>query len=125
MLSLYNASKIYVCKDPIDMRNGFEGLSSIVVQIFSTTIISGGFFVFFNKRKNLIKILHWDMDGPVIWYKRLEKGKFLYQKSTNQIIDSGNKQESPDPLNIKDINLRCWGDKWKSKFQYFLRVYFK
>ena len=87
MLGIYNASKIYVCKDPIDMRNGFEGLSSVVVEIFGTTITSGGFFVFFNKRKNLIKILYWDIDGPVIWYKRLEKGKFLYKKATNQIID--------------------------------------
>lgn len=82
-----SSSKIFVCKDPIDMRNGFEGLSSAVTQIFNTTIISGGFFVFFNKRKNLLKVLYWDIDGPAIWYKRLEKGKFLYKKSTNEIID--------------------------------------
>lgn len=87
MFSISASSKIFVCKDHIDMRNGFEGLSSAVIKIFDTTIITGGFFVFFNKRKNLIKVLYWDIDGAAIWYKRLEKGKFLLKNSTNQIID--------------------------------------
>lgn len=87
MFSIYNASKIFVCKDPVDMRKGFEGLSAEVVKIFEVSILSGGFFVFFNKRKNLLKILYWDIDGPAIWYKRLEKGNFLYKKTTNEIID--------------------------------------
>jgi transposase len=87
MFSIYNGYKIYVCKNPIDMRNGFEGLSAEVIKIFDTSIITGGFFVFFNKKKNLIKVLYWDIDGPAIWYKRLEKGKFLYKKTTSQVID--------------------------------------
>ncbi len=87
MFSISTSSKIFVCKDPVDMRNGFEGLSAEVIKIFDTTIILGGSFVFFNKRKNLIKVLYWDVDGPAIWYKRLEKGKFLYKKSTNEMID--------------------------------------
>jgi len=87
MFAISSTSKIFICKDPIDMRNGFEGLSAAVIRLFDTTIITGGFFVFFNKRKNLIKVLYWDIDGPAIWYKRLEKGKFLFKKTANQIIE--------------------------------------
>jgi len=66
MFAISSTSKIFICKDPIDMRNGFEGLSAAVIRLFDTTIITGGFFVFFNKRKNLIKVLYWDIDGPAI-----------------------------------------------------------
>jgi transposase len=87
MFNLSSSSKIFVCKEPIDMRNGFEGLTSAVVRIFKTSVISGAFFVFFNKNNNLIKILYWDEDGYAIWYKRLEKGRFLLQNINKQLID--------------------------------------
>jgi len=106
MFSISTTSKIFVCKDPIDMRNGFEGLSSAVIKIFDTTIIMGGFFVFFNKRKNLIKVLYWDIDGPAIWYKRLEKGKFLLKKLSNQIIDRKEFVMLLEGITPKQINKR-------------------
>jgi transposase len=87
MFSISASAKIFICKDPIDMRNGFEGLSSAVVRIFNASILLGGFFVFSNKQKNLLKILYWDIDGPAIWYKRLEKGKFLFQNLTGPTIN--------------------------------------
>jgi transposase len=37
---------------------------------------SGDGFVFFNKRKNMVKILVWDRSGFVIYYKQLSKGTF-------------------------------------------------
>jgi transposase len=37
---------------------------------------SGDGFVFFNKRKNMVKILVWDRTGFVIYYKQLSKGTF-------------------------------------------------
>ena len=77
MLGFSSNCRIFICKEPVDMRNGFEGLSSIVAKIFKTKIASGAIFVFINKRKNLMKILYWDRDGLAIWYKRLEKGRFL------------------------------------------------
>ena len=38
--------------------------------------LSGDVFIFFNKRKNLIKLLAWQGDGFAIFYKRLEKGTY-------------------------------------------------
>ena len=81
------SSKIYICKEPINMRNGFEGLISAVSRFFSVSVTSGALFVFVNKKNNLMKILYWDIDGHVIWYKRLEKGRFLLKNLSGNLID--------------------------------------
>jgi transposase len=64
------------------MKKSFEGLSSIVETLFPTELLTGAFFVFINRRKDCMKVLFWDNDGFVIWYKRLEKGVFSKQLNT-------------------------------------------
>ena len=76
MLALTGCPRIFFCKRAIDLRKGFEGLSAKVEEIFSTELTSGAYFIFLNQRRNRMKVLYWDSDGLVIWYKRLEKGSF-------------------------------------------------
>ena len=59
------------------MKKSFEGLSREVEQLFPEELLSGAFFIFLNRRRDHIKILFWDSDGFVIWFKRLEKGTYL------------------------------------------------
>ena len=87
MFNISLSDKIFICKEPLDMRNGFEGLSSAVAKIFNSSILSGGLFVFSNKQRTLLKILYWDVDGPAIWYKRLEKGKFIFHNKEGSTVD--------------------------------------
>jgi len=49
--------------------------------MFPEKLLTGSLFVFLNKAENSIKVLYWDLDGLVIWYKRLEKGKFRFDKN--------------------------------------------
>lgn len=58
------------------MRKSFEGLSTLVDTAFPGKLLTGSLFLFLNRRRNLIKILYWEGDGFVIWYKRLERGTF-------------------------------------------------
>ena len=66
--------RIFLCKEPISMRRSFEGLSTLVEQLFPEELFSGSCFVFLNKNRSHIKILFWDRDGFTIFYKRLEIG---------------------------------------------------
>ncbi|MCP4474365.1 MAG: IS66 family insertion sequence element accessory protein TnpB [Gammaproteobacteria bacterium] len=40
------------------------------------TPLNGSVYVFLNKNRNLIKLLHWEHGGYTMYYKRLEKGQF-------------------------------------------------
>lgn len=61
---------------PIDMRRSFDSLAGIVQDAMDKDTFSGHLFVFRNREETKMKILFWDRDGYVIWYKRLEKGTF-------------------------------------------------
>jgi transposase len=76
MLSIAGNARIFLFQNPMDLRKGFEGLSFVVEQTFDEPLTSGAYFIFLNRRKDRMKVLYWDADGLVIWYKRLEKGSF-------------------------------------------------
>ena len=61
---------------PTDMRKGFDGLQGMVREYLGQDPLSGHLFLFLNRRRDRIKILLWERDGWVIWYKRLEAGTF-------------------------------------------------
>ena len=54
----------------------FDGLSGLVQECFGQDLLTGHLFLFVNRRRDRIKILYFDRDGLVIWYKRLEAGSF-------------------------------------------------
>jgi transposase len=77
MLTFPQAVRIFLHVRAVDLRKSFDGLSGLVSQAFpEQELLSGHLFLFLNKRRDRIKILHWDADGLVIWYKRLEAGSF-------------------------------------------------
>ena len=68
--------KIFVCREPVDMRKSFDGLSAAVVDVVDHDPHSGHLFVFFNKRKNRMKALVYEASGCWVLAKRLEAGRF-------------------------------------------------
>ena len=68
--------RIFVCTTPTNMNCSFDSLMGRVQELFDQDPTSGHLFLFFNRRRDRIKILFWDHDGFCIWYKRLEVGTF-------------------------------------------------
>lgn len=76
MFSLTSSHRFeYYCQ-PCDMRKGFNSLYGLVQNELGRNPLNGDVFVFLNKPRNTIKLLHWERDGLVIYHKRLEKGTF-------------------------------------------------
>lgn len=70
--------QVWVAAAPIDMRRSFDGLAEHVRAFLGHDPLSGSMFVFRNKSACRVKILWWDRDGLAIYYKRLERGTFLF-----------------------------------------------
>jgi transposase len=78
MLSFPAAVKIWLCTKPADMRRSFDGLAALVRDWLGSDPLSGEVFVFRNKSADRVKLLLWEEDGFVIFYKRLEEGTFHF-----------------------------------------------
>lgn len=76
-----NQHNIYFANFFVDMRKSIDGLSLIVCEQFQQNPALGSIFVFLNKSRNKIKILYFDRNGFVLWYKRLERGRFILSTS--------------------------------------------
>lgn len=58
------------------MRKSFDGLSGIVQNNLGSNPCSGDVFIFINRNRDKIKLLHWQGVSFILYYKRLEEGTF-------------------------------------------------
>jgi len=74
--------RIWLSSEATDMRCGFDRLADRVRVVIGQDPLSGHWFVFRSRRGDRLKILVWDRDGFVLWYKRLETGVFKLPRVT-------------------------------------------
>jgi len=74
------SARIWLAAEAADMRCGFDRLAERVKAVIGQEPLSGHLFVFRSRRADRLKILIWDRDGFVLWYKRLEAGVFKLPK---------------------------------------------
>ena len=84
MLS-YGGRRIFLARQPTDMRKSFDTLANLVRNDLSMDPLLGDVFVFVSKNKRRVKILTWDVSGFWLCAKRLESGRFAVpQASLNE-----------------------------------------
>jgi transposase len=76
MLSISGQVRIFLARDPVDMRKSFHGLIGLTESVLREDPLSGHLFVFINRRRDRIKLLYWGGTGFCIWYQHLEKGSY-------------------------------------------------
>lgn len=76
MFSLSSSHIFLLYPQICDMRKSFDGLCGIVTNELGRVAHSGEVFIFVNRKKNQIKLLHWEAGGFVLYHKRLEEGTF-------------------------------------------------
>jgi len=90
MFSLSEGHRYFLCQSPTDMRKGFDGLSGLVSNALGMDPLSGDVYMFINRNRNRMKLLVWEAGGFVLYYKRLERGRFEYpvmdQKAKSAVI---------------------------------------
>jgi transposase len=76
MFSLSSSHRYHLYRGVCDMRKSFNGLAGLVRAGLGRDPAGGEVFVFVNRRRTLLKLLHWEPGGYVLYYKRLEEGTF-------------------------------------------------
>jgi len=76
VIALNRRTKIFVCKDPTDMRASYDSLFGRVKTVLEKDPFSGHLFLFVNKHRTSCKCLYYDGTGLVIISKRMERGTF-------------------------------------------------
>lgn len=117
MFHLHGSLKYYLYPLPVDMRKSFYTLSGVVNSFMNLSVRDGGVFIFINRNQNVMKILHMEYAGLVIYHKRLESGRFKlpsFDENTNSITINWQdlmtmvqsvKRRSLKPREIVNINL--------------------
>ncbi len=76
ILGTSRAVRVYAYPEPVDLRNGYDGLFGLVKQGLGRDPLGGDLFLFVSKRRKGCKVLVWDGTGLCIFQKRLERGCF-------------------------------------------------
>ena len=63
---------VYLHRAPIDMRRGRNGLAAIAREVMQADPFEGGLFLFVGRRFDALKILWWEKNGFVLWWKKIE-----------------------------------------------------
>jgi len=83
MLNFSNQANIFVYTDVTDMRKGVNGLSGIVREAFQSDPTDGSLFIFVNRRRDRMKLMHFSEGGFWLYYRLLEAGTFEELKSVD------------------------------------------
>lgn len=86
MLSIPAGIRIWLVAGVTDMRRGLDGLSALVQTMLSADILSGQLFIFRGRRADRVKIIWHDADGLCLFYKRLDRGKFVWTQAADGVV---------------------------------------
>jgi transposase len=101
MLMATSSLRVFAHRGPTDMRKSFSGLVGLVELELGQQVESGHLFLFFNRRRDRVKVLYFVGDGLVIFYRKLERGTF----ETPSAMAEGQDPSGGVELRLSDLTL--------------------
>ena len=84
MLQITPQMRILVCVEPVDFRNGMDGLMRLCKATLREDPFRGTVFAFRNRRATSVKVLAYDGQGFWLCQKRLSEGRFRWWPASTQ-----------------------------------------
>jgi transposase len=108
MIQITPQMRILLAVEPVDFRNGIDGLAAICRQKLRSEPLEGALFVFCSRGRTALKMLMYDSQGFWLCQKRLSSGRFKWWP-----------QKAEDPcraLDVHELQLLLWnGDPTAAK----------
>ena len=76
MFCLNDTMRYFLCPGKTDMRKGISSLCGVVHEKMRSDVRNGDVFIFIGSSRKLMKLLHAEDGGMVMYVKRLEAGRF-------------------------------------------------
>lgn len=84
---IINEVKIYFYTQPVDMRKSIDTLCILVCDVLKMNPADGSIFLFRSKGGDKLKALFYEMNCFTLWYRRLEKGRFVFSRDAEGHIE--------------------------------------
>jgi len=78
--------RVFLAVGATDMRKSINGLCLLVQMHLALDPFAGHRCALSNRRRNMVKILYWDRNGFCLWHKRLERHRFVWPESHEQVF---------------------------------------
>jgi len=87
MMLLPEETKVHLYCGITDMRKSINTLAILVKQVFDMDVIEGHLFLFRSRCGSKLKGLYYEEQSFTLWYRRLEKGKFIFPRNQEGHIE--------------------------------------
>ena len=77
MIALGAHARVWVHREPVDMRKQYDGLWALATHAMKRDVFDGDLFVFIGRNRRRAKVLYWDGTGLCLLQKRLDRGRFI------------------------------------------------
>lgn len=85
MIIDFSKVAIFVRPGITDMRKQINGLSVLAEDVMGKDSGSGSLFLFCSRNKKTLKCIYWDKNGFCMWQKKLEKDRFPWPMSEEEV----------------------------------------
>ena len=84
LISTHDIDHLYLICGATDGRKSIDGLAHEVANTYRLDPFSNSLFLFCNKKRTELKVLHWDNNGFELLSKKLSEAKFQWPNNENE-----------------------------------------